>query len=430
MPVSTVMLGMNARNYLYIRKFNRRSQKLVADDKLLTKKRLIKKEVPTNNILAVFRSLQDVRAFDWTSLPADFAVKPARGYGGRGITVVTAWDGTKGKLGKSDTIDIHELERIIFGALDGEHSLNNLPDAAFIEERIISHSFFKKYISKGVPDLRLIVCNRVPVMAMMRLPTIYSDGKANLHLGALGVGIDMRTGITTYGVVHNQPVEYIPGSKIKVRGIKIPDWDKILEIAVKAQQCSKLGFAGIDIVIDQNKGPLVLEINARPGLGIQVANQASLRTRLERIADLNVQKLERGVDLAKKLFAEEALETVEAESSSTLSVIEKITIYGNKKKKTVRAKVDTGAYRTSLDSDLVEELGLDERNKFVRVRSGSGRQKRRTVHLKFKMKGKDIDTIATYTPRGHLRFPVIIGRKDMGGFLVDPNNIPEGVKVK
>lgn len=430
MPVSTVMLGMNARNYLYIRKFNRRSQKLVADDKLLTKKRLIKKEVPTNNILAIFRSLQDVRAFDWTSLPADFAVKPARGYGGRGITVVTAWDGTKGKLGKNDTIDVHELERIIFGALDGEHSLNNLPDAAFIEERIISHSFFKKYVSKGVPDLRLIVCNRVPVMAMMRLPTIYSDGKANLHLGALGVGIDMRTGITTYGVAHNQQVEYIPGGKIKVRGIKIPDWDKILEIAVKAQQCSKLGFAGIDIVIDQNKGPLVLEINARPGLGIQVANQASLRTRLERIADLNVQKLERGVDLAKKLFAEEALETVEAESSSTLSVIEKITIYGSKKKKTVRAKVDTGAYRTSLDSDLVEELGLDERNKFVRVRSGSGRQKRRTVHLKFKMKGKDIDTIATYTPRGHLRFPVIIGRKDMGGFLVDPNNIPEGVKVK
>ena len=424
------MLGMNARNYLYIRKFNRRSQKLVADDKLLTKKRLIKKDVPTNKILAVFRSLQDVRAFDWTSLPADFAVKPARGYGGRGITVVRKWDGQKGVISKDNHIDIHELERIIFGALDGEHSLNNLPDAAFIEERIISHTFFKKYIPKGVPDLRVIVCNGVPVMAMMRLPTIYSDGKANLHLGALGVGIDMRTGITTYGVVNNQPAMYIPGGKTKVRGIKIPDWDTILEISVKAQQCSKLGFAGIDVVIDQHKGPLVLEINARPGLGIQVANQASLRTRLERIANLKVQKLERGVDLAKKLFAEESLETVEEVSSSTLSVIEKITIYGSKKKKTVRAKVDTGAYRTSLDSDLVDELGLDERNKFVRVRSGSGRQKRRTVHLKFKMKGKEIDTIATYTPRGHLRFPVIIGRKDMDGFLVDPNNIPEGVKVK
>ncbi len=430
MAISTSMLGMNARNYLYIRQFNRRSQKLVADDKLLTKKRLLENDVPTNAILAVFRSLQDVRNFDWSLLPKDFAVKPARGYGGRGITVVRKWNGTHGSTEKNNDIDIAELERIIFSTLDGEHSLNNLPDAAFIEDRIIPHPFFKKYISKGVPDVRLIVCNGVPVMAMMRLPTIFSDGKANLHLGALGVGIDMRTGITTYGVVNQQVTEYIPGTKTKVRGIKIPDWDKILEVAVKAQLCSRLGFAGIDVVLDQQHGPLVLEINARPGLGIQVANQASLRTRLERIADLKVQKIERGVELAKKLFAEVSLETVEDIPSNILSVIEKITIYGNKKKKTVRAKVDTGAYRTSLDSDLVEELGLDERNKFVSVRSGSGRQRRQTVSLQFKMKGKKIDSIATYTPRGHLRFPVIIGRKDMQGFIVDPNSIPEGVKVK
>ena len=96
----------------------------------------------------------------------------------------------------------------------------------------------------------------------------------------------------------------------------------------------------------------------------------------------------------------------------------------------MRAKVDTGAYRTSIDSDLVEELGLDSHGTFVRVRSGSGRQKRRTVKLRYKMQGKEMETIATYTPRGHLRFPVIIGRKDMKGFLVDPTKIPEGVVVK
>ena len=324
---------------------------------------------------------------------------------------------------------ILDLERIIFGALDGEHSLNNLPDTAFIEERIISHSFFKKYCSKGVPDIRVIVSNKVPIMAMMRLPTIYSDGKANLSLGALGVGIDMRTGITTYGVVGNQPVMHIPGTKTKVRGIKIPFWDEILRVSVEAQQSSKLGFTGIDIVIDNNKGPLVLEINARPGLGIQIANQDSLRTRLERIGNLKVQTVDRGVELAKKLFAEESLEEVD-DQTAILGVIEKVTIYGNERKKTVRAKVDTGAYRTSIDSDLVDELGLDPHGTFVRVRSGSGRQKRRTVKLRFKIQGKEIETIATYTPRGHLRFPVIIGRKDMKGFLVDPGKIPEGVTVR
>jgi hypothetical protein len=266
-------------------------------------------------------------------------------------------------------------------------------------------------------------------MAMMRLPTVYSDGKANLHLGALGVGIDIRTGITTFGTIGNKLVDYIPKTKTKVRGIKIPDWDTVLDVAVRAQESSKLGFAGIDIVIDNNVGPLVLEINARPGLSIQIANQASLRTRLERIADVKVSTAKRGVELAKQLFAEDSLDSVEA-TDSVLSVIEKITIYGSKKKRTVRAKVDTGAYRTSIDSDLVEDLGLDPHKTFIKVRSGSGQQKRRTVKVKFKMKGKEINTIATYTPRDHLRFPVIIGRKDMDGFLVDPNSIPEGVTVK
>lgn len=429
MAVSQALLGMNARNYLYIRKYNRRSQKLIADDKLLTKQRLLAHEVATNPILAHFKKLQDVRTFDWKTLPKAFVIKPAHGYGGRGITVVRTWDGATGVDDKGHKLSVSDLERIIFGGLDGEHSLNNLPDTVFIEDIIISHHFFKKYISSGVPDVRVIVCNKVPVMAMMRLPTVYSDGKANLHLGALGVGIDIRTGITTYGTIGNKLVEYIPKTKIKVRGIKIPDWDTVLDVAVRAQESSRLGFAGIDIVIDNNLGPLVLEINARPGLSIQIANQASLRTRLERIADVKVPTTKRGVELAKQLFAEDSLDNVEA-ADSVLSVIEKITIYGSKKKRTVRAKIDTGAYRTSIDSDLVDDLGLDPHKTFVRVRSGSGQQKRRTVKVKFKMKGKEITTIATYTPRDHLRFPVIIGRKDMDGFLVDPNSIPEGVTVK
>ncbi|MCA9366946.1 aspartyl protease family protein [Candidatus Kaiserbacteria bacterium] len=429
MAVSQAPLGLNARNYLYIRQFNRRKQKNVADDKMRTKERLLKHKVPTGAVLATFRSLNDVRDFDWKSLPTSFAVKPARGYQGRGIMVVRGWDGTHGKL-SGRVVTVTDLESEIFSALDGEHSLNNLPDAVFIEERIIPHSIFKKYSSKGVPDVRVIVCNMVPVMAMMRLPTIYSDGKANLHLGALGVGIDMRTGITTHGVVNGHPVELIPGTKTKVRGIKIPNWHRILEISVEAQQCSRLGFVGIDIVLDEHKGPLVLEVNARPGLSIQVANQASLRTRLERIAHLKVQTVSRGVELAQKLFAEESLEEVETKDN-VLGVIERITIYGpNNKKKTVRAKIDTGAFRTSIDSDLVDELGLDTHHKTIHVRSGSGRQRRRTVKVRFKLKQKEIKTVASYTPRSHLRFPVIVGRRDLKGFMVDPANIPEGVTVR
>lgn len=428
MAVSKAVLGMNARNYLYIRPYNRRSQKLVADDKLATKERLVKEGVPTTTLITAFRSLDEVRRFDWTTLPETFVLKPSHGYGGQGIMVISKWDGTEGKC-RGEKLTIAELESEIFGILDGAYSLKNLPDSAFIEERVMIHPFFKKLTVRGVPDIRVIVHNKIPVMAMMRLPTASSDGKANLHLGALGIGIDMRTGITTHGVMNNDLVQVIPDKKTKVRGIKIPEWDRILEVSSKAQVSSKLGFVGIDIVLDQTLGPLVLEVNARPGLSIQIANQDSLRTRLERVASLTVPSVERGVELAKGLFADEGLAAVDI-SDRMLGVIEKIVILGDSKRKTVRAKIDTGAYRTSIDVDLVHELGLDLNDETVKVRSGSGRQRRKTAKFTFKMKGKEINSTASYTDRSHLRFPIIIGRRDLKGFYVDPSDLPEGMKVK
>lgn len=429
MAVSTSILGINARNYLYIRKFNRRKHKLVADDKLATKERMLKHDVPTTKLLAKFESHAAARSFDWKTLPPDFVLKPARGYGGKGIIVVGEWDGEMGVTPGEHRISRHDLEAEIFGILDGAHSLKNLADEAFIEERVQPSTFFKKLSPDGIPDIRVIVWKKVPVMAMLRVPTIYSAGKANLHSGAVGLGIDLRTGITTYGVSGGKMVTSIPGKKQKVRGIKLPDWNKIMRVATEAQVASKLGFAGIDIVLDQEQGPLVLEVNARPGLSIQVANQDSLRTRLERVSHMEVESVERGVELAQTLFAEQTLSDVEHEDN-ILGVIEKVTIYGTSKKKTVRAKIDTGAYRTSLDSDLVHELGLDKHHKKISVRAGSGRQQRHTVKVKFKLKGKMVDTVATYTERSHMRFPMIVGRKDIKNYLVDPAKIPEGVKVK
>lgn len=430
MAISNTVLGMNARNFLYVRPFNRRKEKLIADDKLATKQRLIEHDVATTELLAKFTSLDDIRSFDWSSLPTKFVLKPSHGYGGRGIIVVGKWDGEKGTTKKgSQTITREQLESEIFGSLDGAHSLNNLPDTAYIEERVMIHPLFKKVSAGGVPDIRVVVCNKIPVMAMLRIPTPYSDGKANLHLGAVGIGIDMRTGITTYGVFKGRSVDRIPGLKTKVHGIKIPDWEKLLGVAVKAQESSNLGFVGIDIVLDKTKGPLVLEVNARPGLSIQIANQSSLRTRLERVANLSVPTVSRAVELSMQLFADDNLSMVEV-SDKMLGVIEKVIIYGDNKRKAVRAKIDTGAYRTSIDAALVEELELDHHPKTIRVRSGSGKQHRKAVKVKFKLKGRTITSVVSYTKRSHLRFPMIIGRRDLKGFYVDPEKIPEGVLVK
>lgn len=427
MAVSKTALGINARNYLYIRTLNRHAAKQRADDKLATKQSLLKRGIPTAPLIAKFRSFSEVRKYDWGALRGDFVVKPARGYGGDGIIVVYKWDGERGRRLHGVPISRAEIERHMFAILDGAFSIDNLPDAAFLEERVIVSGAMRKLVHGGVPDLRIIVTNRIPIMAMLRLPTRVSGGKANLHQGALGVGVDMRTGITTKGVFFGRAVTFIPGTSVKVRGRKIPHWDKVLAIAVRAQEASGLGYAGIDIVFDQNHGPLVLEVNARPGLQIQLANGSSLRTRLERVADIHIPSGDHGIELAKRLFAERALAEVPS-ANNVLHVIERVVIVGKNGKRLVHAKVDTGAYRTAIDASLVDELGLDSHHEKIKVLSGSGKQTRHTVRLTMRLRGRTLHTVATYNDRAHMRFPVIIGRRDLVGFLVDPTVYPEDVK--
>lgn len=254
---------------------------------------------------------------------------------------------------------------------------------------------------------------------MLRLPTQESSGKANLHQGAIGVGIGMRTGITKHAIYKNKPIRVLPGTKVKAAGMKIPNWDEILLFSSRAQDASGLGYAGIDIVVDKKRGPVVLEINARPGLSIQNANLSSLRSRLERVENLDVATSQRGVEIAKSVFAEEFSHKVR-EERKILSIIEPVTILSDGRSKEYKAKVDTGAYRTSLDTAIVEELGLPILKERIFISSASGEQTRASVRVKFKLGGKTISTLATVADRSRLQFPIIIGRRDLKGFYVNP----------
>ena len=110
-------------------------------------------------------------------------------------------------------------------------------------------------------------------MAMVRLPTRLSGGKANLHQGAIGIGVDLATGMTLGGVSHNDAIDYHPDTLKPIVDIQVPYWDKILEIAAGCYELTGLGYLGVDIVLDKELGPLMLELNARPGLNIQIANR-------------------------------------------------------------------------------------------------------------------------------------------------------------
>jgi len=149
---------------------------------------------------------------------------------------------------------------------------------------------------------------------------------------------------------------------------------------------------------------------------------------LERVEGMEVPSVEFGIDLAKRLFAETALTEVRGETN-ILHVIEKVTLVGPKGKKMVRAKIDTGAYRTAIDESLVEELGLEEDSTTdVEIRTSRGLEPRETVQLTMRIRGSRIETVATHTDRSDLKFPVIIGRRDLKGFMVDPSAYPEDIR--
>lgn len=420
MPVSKNILGMNARNFLFINKYNSNDAKKIADDKLETKRILAENGIPTPNLLQAFYSREALRSFDWSCLPEKgFVIKPARGYGGLGILPVRKFMNESAYINENLSYSIHQLESHVMDIFEGAYSLKFLPDIAFIEERIILHPFFKKYRDRGIPDIRIICFNAVPIMAMLRLPTTLSNGKANLHQGALGFGIDIRTGITTGAILYDQHVDFIPDTKIKTRGIRLPFWDDMLHLASTTQFAVGLGYAGIDIAFDRDRGPLILEVNARPGLSIQNANRTSLRSRLERVENMVVGNPERGVEIGKNLFTADFSEKIKI-SPTVLSINQEATIYYKDKSITTRAKMDTGAKRSSIDKRLLDEIGIPLTGEYVHISSASGSGYRPTANITVGIGGKKRTVVATVADRSHLTFPMLIGHQDMKGFLIKP----------
>lgn len=274
------VMGINQRNGDYVLRYNRRHLYPLVDDKLLTKERAISAGIQVPELYASVASEQGIERF-MRSLDqyTDFVIKPAQGAGGDGILVVTdRFEGmyrtAGGRLLTEDDIQ-HHLSNI----LSGMYSLGGHRDRAMVEYRVTPDSVFGAISYEGVPDIRIIVLCGYPVMAMLRLPTRQSGGKANLHQGAIGVGVDLATGITLEGTWHNRVIQRHPDTANLVAGVQLPDWTGFLDIAAGCYELTGLGYLGVDLVLDKDRGPLMLELNARPGLNIQIANASGLAAR-------------------------------------------------------------------------------------------------------------------------------------------------------
>lgn len=438
------ILGINARNQKYLR-ITKRSRKIL-DSKLSTKRTLKRAGLPTLETIAIIKSRKALFDFDWSVLPSSFVLKPNRGFGGGGIIVVYARKKfpqennnffQKDLIGeKSATwisadrnlITKKELETHVFDILEGNFSLSYLPDIAFFEERAKVIKELKPYSWRGVPDIRVIVYEGAPVMAMLRLPTKESAGRANLHEGAIGVGIDLATGKTLSAVHHGKFIDYYPGTRYLLRGIQIPYFKKILGLAINAQKVTKARFLGVDIAIDREKGPLIFELNLRPGLQIQTPNLSGLEDRLKRIKGLSLKSEERGIKLAQHLFGEEEYEEEEFFGRKVIGVIEEVEIPYKEKKGEKElemrykklAKIDTGALRTSISFDILKKLKIEEFIERRIVRSSLGEEVRSIVPLTFYLKGEKIETEVFVADRSQMLYEMIIGRRDLKKFIVDP----------
>ena len=455
------VLGMNARNLSYIRPNNLKKAIRIADDKIISKKVLKKGGIPVPKLIAKISSYKDLEDFDWDILPSGFALKPNRGLGGEGILVV--YGRKKGRTDawvKADksVVTIDDLKNHIRNILDGNFSVSGVPSVAFFEERLQLLKLFKPYAYRGIPDIRIIVYNKIPVMAMLRLPTKASEGKANLQQGAVGVGIDLATGITTSAIQgKTKIIEYAPGTRLLLSGIRIPYWKNMLDLAVRAQEISGLGFLGADIAIDREYGPVFLELNARAGLSIQIANLDGLKERLERIDGLKIKTAQRGVRVGMDLFGGEVEEEVEEISGKrVIGPVEKVKLIGRKGKEVeVEAKIDTGAGWSSIDSEIAKEIGFEktveeydklninyqdikdlskkERWNIVKnvphidsaliVHSSHGTTYRPMVKVNLVMDKRNVPAKVTIIDRAQLKYPIIIGRRNLGKFLIDVNKI-------
>jgi len=284
------VLGLNERNCDFIMRVNQRRFYPRVDDKVLTKQLALDAGMPVPELYGVIANQGQVHLFgDIVANRDSFVVKPAEGSGGYGIVVVTGRSKHKRemyRLANGLLVTEAEIEHHISNIVGGQYSLGGNPDKALIEYCVGFDPVFEEVSYQGVPDVRVIVFRGYPAMAMVRLPTRASDGKANLHQGAVGAGVDISLGETLTGVLGNEPVDEHPDTGALIAGLLIPHWEFILQSAARGYEVTELGYLGVDMVIDRDKGPLILEMNARPGLNIQIANGEGLLRRLRRIEEI------------------------------------------------------------------------------------------------------------------------------------------------
>lgn len=282
--VSHDFLGLNRRDRDLVARYNPRRLVHATIHKLQTKELLRAIGIPVVETFGVYRFQHDLKQFATQADAWDeFVIKPAQGTGGGGVIVVTGRHKQHYMTLGEGLVSRRALESHLSDMLNGVFSLNHRYDEAFVERRLRAHPTLATLSYQGLPDIRVIVFRGIPLMAMLRLATRVSRGRANLDAGGLGVGVDLVTGVTTGAIARRRWLRVHPDTDVQLAGVQIPEWDELLHFATQCADATELKYIGVDIVLGAESGPCVLELNARPGLLIQLANRRGLRPLIEAI---------------------------------------------------------------------------------------------------------------------------------------------------
>jgi alpha-L-glutamate ligase-like protein len=282
--LSQHVLGLNRRDHALLSRYNPRSAFQIVDHKLKAKAALTALGIPVVETLATYRFQYDIRRFAQAARAwHEFVIKPAQGAGGQGVVIVTAQRDDAFRTSEDRWVPIPQMESHLSDILGGVFSLNQRYDEALIERRLHAHPALARLSFRGLPDIRVLVFRGVPLMAMLRLATLASKGRANLHARGIGVGVDLVTGRGAAAVLGNRFITRHPDSEQPLCDVQIPHWDDVLYLAARCADAVALGLLGVDVTLDTELGPRVLELNARPGLTIQLANRRGLRPLIDEV---------------------------------------------------------------------------------------------------------------------------------------------------
>ena len=326
------ILGINKRNLAYIKKLNPQKGIRLADNKSKTKNFLEQRSIPVPKTYKHIKDRKELLEFDFGTLPSDiFVIKPNKWSKGKGIFILK-----RIPLYPVDTRPVHrrahwldrihhyiyknipdypygyeyrwriisdsQLKKKLVAIFEGNYTLSHKADTILIEEKILPGSWFEQFCEHWLADIRVIICNLVPVAAMLRMPTIKSGGVANLAQWGMAFGIDIPKGvITTLATDTKIYYKDFPQDYAHLYKFAIPFWEDILLYSANIQYFVNMGYIGIDWVITP-QWPKLLEINGKAWLEIQNITGIPLEKSLDKITDLHIPTPEKWVEIARSLF--------------------------------------------------------------------------------------------------------------------------------